>query len=65
MGVVFTRFDDADRILAIAKNSERNLVADDADEDAEPTEDVGTPAESEPSSVDETTETDPTEDVDD
>jgi DNA gyrase subunit A len=65
MGVVFTRFDDADRILAIAKNSERNLVADDADEDAEPTEDVGTPAESEPSSVDETTEADPTEDVDD
>jgi DNA gyrase subunit A len=65
MGVVFTRFDDADRILAIAKNSERNLVADDADEDGQPTGDMRTPAESEPGSVDETIEADPTEDVDD
>ncbi len=33
MGVVFARFAEEDRILAIAKNSERNLV--DLDEDAE------------------------------
>jgi DNA gyrase subunit A len=29
MGVVFAKFSDDDRIIAIAKNSERNLVADD------------------------------------
>jgi DNA gyrase subunit A len=33
MGVVFARFDDDDRIIAVARNSERNL---DVDDDAEP-----------------------------
>ncbi len=42
MGVVFARFADDDKIIAVAKNSERNLEAQDADEsedseaDAEP-----------------------------
>jgi DNA gyrase subunit A len=31
MGVVFARFDDDDRIIAVAKNSERNLDAADSD----------------------------------
>jgi len=31
MGVVFARFDDDDKIIALAKNSERNLVAADSD----------------------------------
>jgi DNA gyrase subunit A len=35
MGVVFARFAESDRILAIAKNSERNLVDEDADADSE------------------------------
>ena len=46
MGVVFARFADDDKIIAVAKNSERNLVAQDADapdeetgEDAEPGKD--------------------------
>jgi DNA gyrase subunit A len=33
MGVVFARPDDNDRIIAIARNSERNLVDPDAVED--------------------------------
>ena len=38
MGVVFAKFADDDRIIAIAKNSERNLVEEAADTDAaEPT----------------------------
>ena len=32
MGVVFARFDDEDKIIALAKNSERNLEGQDADE---------------------------------
>ncbi|MDZ4044436.1 MAG: DNA gyrase subunit A [Rhodoglobus sp.] len=35
MGVVFARFADDDRIIAIARNSERNLVSQDADDQAE------------------------------
>jgi DNA gyrase subunit A len=35
MGVVFARFDDEDKIIALAKNSERNLEAQDADEPAD------------------------------
>ena len=31
MGVVFARFDDEDKIIAIARNSERNLAAQDAE----------------------------------
>jgi len=38
MGVVFARFADDDRIIALAKNSDRNLDAPDADADA--TDDV-------------------------
>ncbi|WP_111720292.1 DNA gyrase subunit A [Homoserinimonas sp. OAct 916] len=34
MGVIFARFDDDDRIIAVARNAERNLVSEDAD--AEP-----------------------------
>ncbi len=41
MGVVFARPDDDDRIIAIARNSERNLVDPDAElAEAEPTEDT-------------------------
>jgi len=32
MGVVFARFDDEDKIIALAKNSERNLEVQDADD---------------------------------
>src|SRR5690606_21551909 len=32
MGVVFARFDDEDKIIALARNSERNLESQDADE---------------------------------
>ncbi len=32
MGVVFARFDDEDKIIALAKNSERNLEGQDADD---------------------------------
>jgi DNA gyrase subunit A len=39
MGVVFARFDDDDRIIAIAKNSERNIEIA-ADPDAPPAEDA-------------------------
>jgi DNA gyrase subunit A len=41
MGVVFARFADDDRIIAIAKNSERNLAGqaeDDGSADAPPDE---------------------------
>ena len=45
MGVVFARFPDADRIIGIARNSERNLETDpagesDAEGNAENKEDV-------------------------
>jgi DNA gyrase subunit A len=30
MGVVFARFDDDDRIIALAKNSERNLAIEES-----------------------------------
>ncbi|GMA95156.1 hypothetical protein GCM10025881_19800 [Pseudolysinimonas kribbensis] len=36
MGVVFARFDDEDRIIAIARNSERNLEAAETDDEAVP-----------------------------
>jgi len=65
MGVVFTRFDDTDRILAIAKNSERNLVSEDGDDEPPASPDADTPTPPEGSSVEETTEADPTEDVND
>jgi DNA gyrase subunit A len=35
MGVVFARFADEDRILAVAQNKERNLAADATDEEPE------------------------------
>ncbi len=35
MGVVFARFDDEDKIIALAKNSERNLEGQEADEAAD------------------------------
>ena len=35
MGVVFARFADDDKIIAIARNSERNLDSQDADDQAE------------------------------
>lgn len=34
MGVVFARFEDTDKILAVARNSERNLVSQDEPEEA-------------------------------
>lgn len=34
MGVVFARFEDTDKILAVARNSERNLVSQDETEEA-------------------------------
>lgn len=37
MGVVFAKFAEADRIIAIAKNSERNLVEEAAETDADET----------------------------
>jgi DNA gyrase subunit A len=42
MGVVFARFAEDDRIIALAKNTERNLDAQDEDPDA------AAPAESAP-----------------
>ncbi|MBI5160871.1 MAG: DNA gyrase subunit A [Micrococcales bacterium] len=35
MGVVFAKFDDSDRIIAVARNIERNLVAQEPDEPTE------------------------------
>lgn len=43
MGVVFARFDDDDKIIAVAKNSERNLESQDA-EGSEPDDPAGKPA---------------------
>src|ERR1700712_5696397 len=40
MGVVFARFADEDRIIALAKNTERTVVSEDSVE-AEPSEDAG------------------------
>jgi DNA gyrase subunit A len=40
MGVVFARFADDDKIIAVAKNSERNLETQDADEPEEAGEDA-------------------------
>jgi DNA gyrase subunit A len=37
MGVVFAKFAEADRIIAIAKNSERNLVEEAAETEADET----------------------------
>ena len=45
MGVVFARFADEDRIIEVAKNSERNLVSDDADpSETSADEDAGQPS---------------------
>jgi DNA gyrase subunit A len=44
MGVVFARFDDEDRIIALAKNSERNLEVQDADEPPEDESEAEAPA---------------------
>ena len=41
MGVVFARFADDDRIIALAKNSERNLESNDDEDDV--TEEVPLP----------------------
>lgn len=35
MGVVFARFDDEDRIIGIARNSERNLDSEDSGDEAQ------------------------------
>ncbi len=35
MGVVFARFEDSDKILAVARNSERNLETQDSEEETE------------------------------
>jgi DNA gyrase subunit A len=40
MGVVFARFEDGDKILAVARNSERNLVS--TEENTEVVEVTGT-----------------------
>jgi DNA gyrase subunit A len=40
MGVVFARFAEDDKIIAVAKNSERNLETQDGDESEEPDETV-------------------------
>jgi len=44
MGVVFARFSDDDRIIAIAQNSERNIGSADADEAEAESSDSGAPA---------------------
>ncbi len=44
MGVVFARFDDEDKIIALAKNSERHLEVQDADEPADDAAADQTPA---------------------
>ena len=41
MGVVFARFADEDRIIAIAKNSERNLAAQELDDSDETSSENG------------------------
>ena len=40
MGVVFARFAEEDRIIALAKNTERTVVSEDSAE-VEPSEDAG------------------------
>jgi DNA gyrase subunit A len=45
MGVVFARFDDEDRIIAVARNSERSLEADDAQGETATVEGDSAPAE--------------------
>jgi DNA gyrase subunit A len=45
MGVVFARFDDEDRIIALARNTERNLEVDDAQEETGTVEGDSAPAE--------------------
>jgi len=44
MGVVFARFDDEDRIIGIARNTERNLDSDDSGEEAQGEPEAATPA---------------------
>jgi DNA gyrase subunit A len=44
MGVVFAKFADEDRIISIAKNSERNLVATDETTNEENVTDADLPA---------------------
>ena len=51
MGVVFARFADDDKIIAVAKNSERNLENQDLDEPAQDADAVEAAGEDE--SVDE------------
>ncbi|WP_236713495.1 DNA gyrase C-terminal beta-propeller domain-containing protein [Rathayibacter tanaceti] len=52
MGVVFARFAEDDRIIALAKNTERNLDAQDEDPDAAAPAESG-PVSEEDGSVDE------------
>jgi DNA gyrase subunit A len=55
MGVVFARFDDDDKIIAIAKNSERNLEGEALETDNDSTDDqaaVAAEAEAEPAKAD-------------
>jgi len=47
MGVVFARFADDDKIIAVAKNSERNLESQDDELPAEPADEVAAPGEDE------------------
>jgi DNA gyrase subunit A len=44
MGVVFARFAEDDKIIAIARNSERNLVNQDDDDQVEGSDQVEAPA---------------------
>lgn len=53
MGVVFARFADDDRIIALAKNTERNLDAQDEDPDAAVASPESEPVSEEDGSVDE------------
>ncbi len=54
MGVVFARFADDDKIIAVAKNSERNLEApDDSVGDDSEASPLDTPAEDSPTMKDE------------
>jgi len=53
MGVVFARFAEDDRIIALAKNTERNLDAPDEDPDAAAASSDSDPVSEEDGSVDE------------
>jgi DNA gyrase subunit A len=53
MGVVFARFAEDDRIIALAKNTERNLDAPDEDPDAAAASPESGPVSEEDGSVDE------------